>query len=372
VFFLNIVGVPYPDVDVDQVRELADSAREFAVDIRATFDAATGTLDDMGSAMSGDSYQAIIAGWAYHYDRLTELDDAFEVAATALDIAADVIEAIQIAVLIELAALAASFIAGMFTPAGPVTGPMIAAAARYIAKEMAKVIMWYLAAEVAAKAIEPLVERFNRFIREALQPPEIPLTTTGSGKYYLDPDMPTTCSHMARNSGRSWTPSISEHRDWAWSRSTGRTRRICLRRWTAIRPSWRRAYPQGCRRCLHRPSPARIPVITRTPTLPPVAARATKRPATPGLRRALFRPTRLYPAPIRIDRLPFHRRLPRAQPRAQHPVRRRPRPVVSSRVAPKYQGATGVRPKVGLQSLRTRITARIRPNPCRTDPVIPR
>jgi hypothetical protein len=188
VFFLNIVGVPYPDVDVDQVRELADSAREFAVDIRATFDAATGTLDDMGSAMSGDSYQAIIAGWAYHYDRLTELDDAFEVAATALDIAADVIEAIQIAVLIELAALAASFIAGMFTPAGPVTGPMIAAAARYIAKEMAKAIMWYLAAEVAAKAIEPLVERFNRFIREALQPPEIPLTTTGSGKYYLDPD----------------------------------------------------------------------------------------------------------------------------------------------------------------------------------------
>ncbi|MGW5385159.1 WXG100-like domain-containing protein [Nocardia sp. NPDC003963] len=189
VFFLNVIGVPYPDIDVDQVRELANSAREFARDVQETFDAATGTLDEMGSALSGDSYQAILAGWAYQYDRLTELDDAFEIAATALDIAADVIETIQIAVLVELAALAASFIAGMFTPAGPVTGPMIAAAARYIAKEMAKAIMWYIAAEVVAKAVEPLAERFQRFIREALEPPPIPVAPgPGSGEYRLDPD----------------------------------------------------------------------------------------------------------------------------------------------------------------------------------------
>ncbi|MEU4836885.1 hypothetical protein [Nocardia testacea] len=190
VFFLNAVGVPYPDVDVDQVRELAESTREFATDVRITFNASTGTLDDMGSAMSGDSYQAILVGWSYYYGKMEELDTAFGIAATALDIAADVIEAIQIAVLIELAALAASFIAGMFTPAGPVTGPLIAAAARQIAKQMAEAIMWYLAAEVVAKAVEPLVDKFHQFIREALQPPEIPVSTSGSGpgKYYLDPD----------------------------------------------------------------------------------------------------------------------------------------------------------------------------------------
>lgn len=189
-FFLNVVGVPYPDVDVDQVRELAESTREFATEIRITFDASTGTLDDMGSAMSGDSYQAILVGWAHYYGKMSELDTAFDVAATALDIAADVIEAIQIAVLIELAALAASFIAGMFTPAGPVTGPLIAAAARQIAKQMAEAIMWYIAAELVAKAIEPLVDKFHRFVREALQPPEIPLSTSNSGpdRYYLDPD----------------------------------------------------------------------------------------------------------------------------------------------------------------------------------------
>lgn len=190
VFFLNVIGVPYPDIDVDQVRELAESTREFATDVRVTFDASTGTLDDMGSAMSGDSYQTILVGWAYYYDKMAELDTAFGLAATALDIAADVIEAIQIAVLIELAALAASFIAGMFTPAGAVTGPMIAAAARHIAKQMAEAIMWYIAAEVVAKAVEPLVEKFHQFIREGLEPPPIPLSTSGSGqgKFYLDPD----------------------------------------------------------------------------------------------------------------------------------------------------------------------------------------
>lgn len=190
VFFLNVVGIPYPDVDVDQVRELADSTREFAADIRGTFDATTHTLDAMGTAMSGYSYQAILVGWSHYYGKMAELDTAFGAAATALDIAADVIEAIQIAVLIELAALAASFIAGMFTPAAPVTGPMITAAARHITKEMAEAIMWYIATEVVIKAVEPLVEKFDRFVREALKPPEIPLpiSDSGSRQFHLDPD----------------------------------------------------------------------------------------------------------------------------------------------------------------------------------------
>lgn len=190
VLFLNVCGIPYPDIDVDQVRELSQDVREFATDVRDSFDAATNTLGDMGSAMSGNSYQTILVMWAYRQEKMADLDSAFDVAATALDIAADVIEAIQIAVLIELAALAASFVAGMFTPAGAVTGPMIAAAARWLLKKVAETIMWYILAEVTAKALEPMVEKFDQLLRDSLLPPDftLPASPGNESKYHLDPE----------------------------------------------------------------------------------------------------------------------------------------------------------------------------------------
>ncbi|WP_280416459.1 hypothetical protein [Nocardia carnea] len=193
VLFLNVCGIPYPDIDVDQVRELSQDVREFAADVRESFDAATNTLNDMGTAMSGNSYQMILVMWSYRQDKMADLDSAFDVAVSALDIAADVIEAIQIAVLIELAALAASFVASMFTPAGAVTGPMVAAAARWLLKKVAETIMWYVLAEVTAKALEPMLEKFDQLLRDSLLPPDIPLPSSpgSDSKFHLDPDAVT-------------------------------------------------------------------------------------------------------------------------------------------------------------------------------------
>ncbi|WP_280275375.1 hypothetical protein [Nocardia wallacei] len=180
VLFLNAAGIPYPDVDVDQVRELSQAVRDFAADIRATYDEATGTVEAMGSAMSGNSYRAIVVGWADHKGKMSELDSAFDVGATALDIAADFIEGVQIAVLVELAALAAAYTASVFTPFGVATGPGIAAAARRILEGMAEVFAWYIGTEVLLKAIEPLVAKFDEFIRSALRPPAASVPASGS------------------------------------------------------------------------------------------------------------------------------------------------------------------------------------------------
>ncbi|MGW1740607.1 WXG100-like domain-containing protein [Nocardia sp. NPDC001965] len=189
VFFLQVCGIPYPDVDVDQVRELGQSVSEFAADVRESYEEATAALKDMQSVMSGNSYQTILVVWSFDHGKMSELDTLFNITAKALDIAADVIEAFQIAVLIELAALAASFIANMFTPAGPVTGPLIAAAARQIAKSLAEALMWYIAAEVMMKAIQPLLEKFDHFIRDTLLPPDAVLPDPGSNQQvHLDPD----------------------------------------------------------------------------------------------------------------------------------------------------------------------------------------
>ncbi|MFI6312257.1 hypothetical protein ACIBEK_19305 [Nocardia fusca] len=202
-FFLNALGIPYPDVDVDQVREMAHAVDEFAKDVRKTFDESTSTIEGMENVLSGETYQSILVLWSHNSGKMAELETAFDVTSTALDIAADVIEAVQIAVLIELAALAASFIASMFTPAAPVTGPLLAAAARQIAKALAEFIIGYIAGKLLAEAFEPMLEKFNEYILDSLKPPDNAVPTSGgSGKVYMDPDgvnnVVTTLENQAR------------------------------------------------------------------------------------------------------------------------------------------------------------------------------
>lgn len=203
VFFLNALGIPYPDVDVDQLREMAHAVDEFAKDVRKTFDESTSTIEGMESVLSGETYQSILVLWSHNSGKMAELETAFDVTSTALDITADVIEAVQIAVLIELAALAASFIASMFTPAAPVTGPLLATAARQIAKALAEFIIGYIAGELLAKALQPMLEKFNEFILDSLKPPDSAVPTPGGGgKVYMDPDgvdnVITTLENQAR------------------------------------------------------------------------------------------------------------------------------------------------------------------------------
>lgn len=169
VFILNALGLPYPDVDADQVRELSRHVNDFATDVRKTHESATGVVKDMGTVYSGDSYQALLAAWGrMSAGNMAQLDAACGVVAKALDIAADVIEAVQVVVLAELAALAVSYAAMMLTPAGLTLRPLIAVAARRLLSSLQETLVWYIAAEVLGKAIEPLEEKIEQMINGTL------------------------------------------------------------------------------------------------------------------------------------------------------------------------------------------------------------
>ncbi|WP_157228734.1 WXG100 family type VII secretion target [Nocardia brevicatena] len=169
VFILNALGLPYPDVDADQVRELSRHVSDFATDVRETHESATGVVKDMGSVYSGESYQALLAAWGrMSAGNMAQLDAACGVVAKALDIAADVIEVVQVAVLAELAALAVTYAAMMLTPAGLVLRPLIAAAARRLLSSLQETLVWYIAAEVLGKAIEPLEDKIEQMVNGTL------------------------------------------------------------------------------------------------------------------------------------------------------------------------------------------------------------
>lgn len=110
VWFLNLIGVNWPNVDEDQVRVFAGHVRSFAANIDNTHQAATSTVRQMSSAYSGSSYEQLVAIWArMSNNHMTQLVDACHAVATAVDVAADAIMAAKMAAIGELAALAASF-----------------------------------------------------------------------------------------------------------------------------------------------------------------------------------------------------------------------------------------------------------------------
>ncbi|WP_282783905.1 MULTISPECIES: hypothetical protein [unclassified Nocardia] len=168
--FLNFLGYPYPDINEDHVRELADQVRTFAEKVRNTHTAATGTINEMGSVYSGYSYEQLVTTWArMSATNMADLDQACTVVATALDAAAVVIVSVKIAVLTELAALAVAYATAMSAAVATsglsaTMGPAIAAAARRLLVAMEQTLLSYLLAEVIGRAVEPLEETVARVV----------------------------------------------------------------------------------------------------------------------------------------------------------------------------------------------------------------
>lgn len=169
--FLNFLGVPYPDINEDRVRELGKHVRSFADNVQETHASMSGTITQMGSIWSGDSYQQLLAEWArLSTTHMRELDTAGRAVAVALDAAAQAIQVVKIAVLAELGALAAEYAATLpevFVTGGlaAVIEPAIRATVRKLCEAMKQTLLAHLLAEVLGKAIEPFEHAVERLVQ---------------------------------------------------------------------------------------------------------------------------------------------------------------------------------------------------------------
>jgi uncharacterized protein YukE len=110
--FLQFIGIDWPNVNEDSVRDLAGHVRDFASNIDSTHQAASQTVQAMSSSYQGASYEQLVQTWAaMSSSHMQELVDGCHVVATALDVAADAIVAAKGVAIAELIALAASFVA---------------------------------------------------------------------------------------------------------------------------------------------------------------------------------------------------------------------------------------------------------------------
>lgn len=170
VWFLNVIGVNWPNVDEDQVRAFAGHVRDFADKVDGTHQAATSTIQQMGLSYHGNSYEQLVATWArMSSDHMTELVDACHVVADALDVAADAIVAAKVAAIAELAALAASFIADQ---AAAIATFGIAEAGLVLIEEAGKklinALIQQLEQQILGQVIEAAVAPLEQVVERAL------------------------------------------------------------------------------------------------------------------------------------------------------------------------------------------------------------
>jgi len=110
--FLSVIGINWPNVDEDKVREFAGHVRDFASNLDSAHQSATSTIHQMQESYQGSSYEQLVAAWSQmSSSHMQDLQDGAKVVAEALDIAADAIVGLKTAAIAELIVMAATFVA---------------------------------------------------------------------------------------------------------------------------------------------------------------------------------------------------------------------------------------------------------------------
>jgi uncharacterized protein YukE len=170
VSLLQFIGINWPNVNEDKVREFATHVRDFASKVDGTHQDSTATITKMADVYQGASYDALLTTWGQMSStHMSDLITACGTVATALDAAADVIVGMKGAAIAELIVLAASFVADQ--AAAVATLGLAEAAEALIVEAAEKAVDYleqqleqYIIGEVIEAAVNPLVEVVGRTV----------------------------------------------------------------------------------------------------------------------------------------------------------------------------------------------------------------
>lgn len=161
--FLQFIGINWPQVNEDKVRQFAGHVRDFAHNIESAHGDATATLKQMGADYQGQSYEMLVSKWAaLSQQHMTVLTDACGVLATALDVAAGVIVGMKGEAIGELIAMAAAFFADQAAAVATLglaeaAIPLIEAGAKRLVDYLTQQLVQYITGQVIDAALTPLL-----------------------------------------------------------------------------------------------------------------------------------------------------------------------------------------------------------------------
>lgn len=157
---LDLIGVAWPNVDEDAYRAMADSLRDFAEDLLDDGQLANNHVERLLSASKGESIEALNQHWnTVKTKHFRDIADAARTIAGAMDMAADAVEAMKYAALVQLGYLAAE--AGIALSLIPVTAGLSAlfgAAAMRATQEVVKRLIKECVEEAVGYIVSAMTE----------------------------------------------------------------------------------------------------------------------------------------------------------------------------------------------------------------------
>lgn len=165
VWVFNMLGLPWPDVDEDQLREHASHLREYATSLADTHGSAFAEIQALSASYASPSYDVLAERWAHFSStHIREMVDACHAFATALDVAAGAVEAAKAAIIGAMVAMAAEVAADQAAAAftfglAEAAIPGIVAATRAIVKAALDQLEQQLISMTLEAAIGPLEDK---------------------------------------------------------------------------------------------------------------------------------------------------------------------------------------------------------------------
>jgi hypothetical protein len=159
---LNVIGVPWPYVNEDQVTQFASLAREFGQAVQTTHQDATQAVAGIAGAHQGASTAAMNSGWAkMSQQHVDELVAGCGILADGLDVAAAYIVAQKLEALATLIGMAIAFVADQAAAVATfglaeTAVPLIIEGAERIVKSLVMDLQQYIIGKVIEAAAKPL------------------------------------------------------------------------------------------------------------------------------------------------------------------------------------------------------------------------
>jgi hypothetical protein len=163
--FLSFIGINWPNVNEDKVREFGDHVKQFKSDLQNTHQGATGTVQDLGGAYQGDSYEQLFATWGrLSGEHMDELLTGCEVVSDAMYVGADVIVGMKVEAIAQLVVMAIEFIEAQAAAvetlgASEAAAALIEEAGRQLVKFLEQELTGYVEGKIIDAAVGPLVQK---------------------------------------------------------------------------------------------------------------------------------------------------------------------------------------------------------------------
>lgn len=160
--FLNVIGVPWPYVNEDQVTHFATLVRQFSTAVETTHQDATKAVTSISQAHTAASTEQMLNGWEkLSGQHVTEILDGCAVLADALDVAAGYIVAQKAEAIATLIGMAAAFVADQAAAVvtfglSEAAVPLIIEGAEKIVDSLVMDLQQYIIGKVIEAAAKPL------------------------------------------------------------------------------------------------------------------------------------------------------------------------------------------------------------------------